>query len=61
MEMRGSPWVAANSSSSGSRAISDLSSVTISQSTPAGVSPAARARSTVASVWPARFKTPPGR
>ena len=61
MEMSGSPWRLANASSSGRRAIADLSSETISHSTPAGVSPAARARSTVASVWPARLSTPPGR
>jgi hypothetical protein len=33
----------------------------ISQMTPAGVRPAIRARSTAASVWPARTSTPPGR
>ena len=33
----------------------------ISQMTPAGVSPASRARSTAASVWPARTSTPPSR
>ena len=38
-----------------------LSSLTTSHSTPAGDMPAARARSTAASVWPARFRTPPGR
>ena len=38
-----------------------LSSLTTSHSTPAGDRPAARARSTAASVWPARFSTPPGR
>ena len=31
-----------------------------SQITPAGVSPARRARSTAASVWPVRSSTPPG-
>ena len=31
----------------------------ISQTTPAGMSPASRARSTAASVWPARRRTPP--
>ena len=36
------------------------SSLTISASTPAGVSPASRARSTAASVWPRRRSTPPG-
>ena len=29
--------------------------------TPAGTSPASRARSTLASVWPTRCSTPPGR
>ena len=43
------------------RCISEPSSVTSSHSTPAGVSPASRARSTAASVWPARFSTPPRR
>ena len=38
-----------------------LSSLTTSHSTPAGDMPAARARSTAASVWPARLSTPPGR
>src|SRR5437763_1384780 len=33
----------------------------ISQMTPAGTSPASRARSTAASVWPARTSTPPSR
>ena len=33
----------------------------ISQITPAGVRPARRARSTAASVWPARTSTPPSR
>ena len=37
------------------------SSFTISHSTPAGDSPASTARSTAASVWPARFSTPPSR
>ena len=37
------------------------SSFMISQITPAGVSPARRARSTEASVWPARTSTPPSR
>ena len=36
------------------------SSFMISQTTPAGVSPARRARSTAASVWPIRSSTPPG-
>ena len=33
----------------------------ISQMTPAGLSPASRARSSAASVWPARCSTPPAR
>ena len=33
----------------------------ISQITPAGVSPARRARSTAASVWPVRSSVPPSR
>jgi len=37
------------------------SSFMISQITPAGVSPASRARSTAASVWPVRSSTPPSR
>ena len=45
---------------SGTRAIVP-SSFMISQTTPAGLSPARRARSTAASVWPARWSTPPGR
>ena len=35
------------------------SSFMISQITPAGTSPASRAKSTAASVWPARTSTPP--
>ena len=35
------------------------SSLTISEITPAGSSPASRARSTAASVWPGRTSTPP--
>ena len=45
-------------SRSGMRAIVP-SSFMISQITPAGFSPASRARSTEASVWPARPSTPP--
>ena len=45
---------------SGTRAIVP-SSFMISQTTPAGISPASRARSTAASVWPARSSTPPRR
>ena len=56
----GSPCSAANRSRSGRRAIVP-SSLTISQITPAGVSPASRVRSTAASVWPARLSTPPSR
>ena len=37
------------------------SSFMISQMTPDGFRPASRARSTAASVWPARSSTPPGR
>ena len=49
---------AANSTRSGSRAISPLSLRT-SQITAAGAHPASRARSQPASVWPARTSTPP--
>ena len=51
-------WRAANFSSSGMRAMLP-SSFMISQITPAGLSPAMRARSTAASVWPRRASTPP--
>ena len=61
IEISGSRCRSANSSSSASRAIEALSSVTISHSTPAGLMPASRARSTAASVWPARLSTPPVR
>ena len=47
-----------NASSCGMRAI-EPSSAIISQMTPAGCSPASRARSTTASVCPARLSTPP--
>ena len=50
----------ANFRNSGSRAIVP-SSFMISQSTPMGRKPASCARSTAASVWPARCSTPPGR
>ena len=53
------PYRAASAVSSGSRAIPPSSSIT-SQITPAGEQPASRARSTAASVWPARRSTPPG-
>src|SRR5450759_3481703 len=39
----------------------ELSSLRFSQTTPAGVRPARRARSTAASVWPTRWSTPPSR
>ena len=54
-----SPCSAAYGTRSGTRAIVP-SSLAISQITPAGISPARRARSTAASVWPARSSTPPG-
>ena len=54
------PWRAQYSTRSGTRAIVPSSFMT-SQITPAGFSPARRARSTAASVWPARSSTPPGR
>ena len=45
--------------SSGSRAIStSFSSLTISHSSRAGDEPASRAKSTAASVWPLRARTP---
>ncbi len=53
-------WRRANSCSSGRRAIVP-SSFMISHSTPAGLSPARRHRSTEASVCPARTSTPPRR
>src|SRR5918997_2961387 len=54
------PCSAENFSRSGTRAIVP-SSFMISQITPAGLRPAIRARSTAASVCPARCNTPPGR
>src|ERR1700733_4026621 len=54
------PWRAQYSASSGTRAIVPSSFIT-SQITPAGFSPASRARSTAASVCPARSSTPPAR
>ena len=54
------PCSAAKRSSSGRRAIVP-SGFSTSQITPAGYSPARRARSTLASVWPTRCSTPPGR
>ncbi len=50
---------AANSTRSGRRAIVPSSRM-ISHRTAAGASPASRARSQQASVWPARTSTPPG-
>src|SRR5687768_7270144 len=52
------PCSSENFSRSGTRAIVP-SSFMISQMTPAGLRPASRERSTAASVWPARCKTPP--
>jgi hypothetical protein len=54
------PNLSAMALSSGCRAIVP-SAFRISQMTPAGWSPASRARSTLASVWPTRCRTPPGR
>ena len=54
------PCSCANRSRSGRRAIVP-SGFRISQMTPAGYSPARRARSMLASVWPTRCSTPPGR
>ncbi len=54
------PCFLANLVSSGTRAIVP-SSFMISQMTPAGYRPAMRARSTAASVCPARTITPPSR
>src|SRR2546430_13715831 len=51
--MKVSPWRAANCSKSVCRAI-EPSGFRISQITPAGYSPASRARSMLASVWPTR-------
>ena len=53
-----SPCCWQNAIRSGTRAIVP-SSFMISQTTPAGFRPASRARSTAASVWPARWSTPP--
>src|SRR5918995_4423677 len=54
------PCSAENFSRSGTLAIVP-SSFMISHMTPAGLRPASRERSTAASVWPARCRTPPGR
>ncbi len=59
MEMIVSPCLRANGISSGRRSIRP-SSPAISTMAPAGRSPASRARSTAASVWPSRTRTPPG-
>lgn len=53
-------WNWANCTRSGSRAMVP-SSFMISQITPDGFSPAMRAMSTTASVWPARTRVPPSR
>ena len=53
-------WRRANRRNCGTRAMVP-SSFMISQITPAGLRPAMRARSTAASVWPARTSTPPSR
>ncbi len=54
------PWRSQYGTRSGTRAIVP-SSFMISQTMPAGTSPASWARSTAASVWPARRRTPPSR
>ena len=53
------PWARAKSIKLSSRAMVP-SSLMISQMTALGLSPARRATSTAASVWPARTSTPPG-
>ncbi len=53
-------WSSQNSARSGTRAIVPSSFIT-SQTTPAGMRPASRARSTAASVCPVRSRTPPER
>ena len=53
-------WRSQYGTRSGTRAIVP-SGFMISQTTPAGVRPARRARSTAASVWPIRSRTPPWR
>ena len=55
-----SPWRSQYGVRSGTRAIVPSSFIT-SQTTPAGLRPASRARSTAASVWPIRSSTPPRR
>ncbi len=59
MEIMSSPCWSANSRHCGARIIVP-SSLTSSAIAPAWDSPASRARSTAASVWPARRSTPPG-
>ena len=54
------PWRLQYSTRSPTRAIVPSSFMT-SQMTPAGLRPASRARSTAASVWPMRSRTPPAR
>ena len=61
IEIISRPCCSQNASSSGRRAMSWRSALTISHSTPTGAQPAMRARSTAASVCPARFSTPPSR
>src|SRR2546430_4264569 len=58
--MKVSSCCAANRSKSSCRAM-EPSGFRISQITPAGYRPARRARSMLASVWPTRCSTPPGR
>ena len=60
MEQSLRPNFSLNAARSSRRAIVP-SSFVISQMTAAGLSPARRARSTDASVWPVRWSTPPGR
>ncbi len=60
MEISARPCSSAKARSSSVRAMSPSSFwLTTSHSTPALESPASRARSTAASVWPARRSTPP--
>ncbi len=59
MEMIVRPCLRAKGISSGSRSMTP-SSPAISTMAPAGRRPARRARSTAASVWPLRTRTPPG-
>ena len=59
-EVMSRSYLRQNCSRSGTRAIVPSRFIT-SQMTPAGVSPASRARSTAASVWPRRSSTSPSR